>query len=75
MAARLTAYLVAFIVGLTFIAGLMAGAQRTDDGPVDLIIVNGKVFTGGDESSAEAVAVMASNGGSPSSGSAAGMER
>jgi predicted amidohydrolase YtcJ len=58
MAARLTAYLVAFIVGLTFIAGLMAGAQRTDDGPVDLIIVNGKVFTGGDESSAEAVAVQ-----------------
>ncbi len=59
MAARLTAYLVAFIVGVTFIAGLIVGAQRAEDGPVDLIIVNGKVFTGeGDEASAEAVAVQ-----------------
>ena len=57
MAARLTAYIVAFIVGLTLIAGLMVGAQRADDGPVDLIIVNGKVFTG-EESLAEAVAVQ-----------------
>jgi predicted amidohydrolase YtcJ len=57
MAARLTAYIVAFIVGLTFIAGLIVGAQRADDGPVDLIIVNGKVFTG-DEALAEAVAVQ-----------------
>jgi predicted amidohydrolase YtcJ len=57
MAARLTAYIVAFIVGLTLIAGLIAGAQRADDGPVDLIIVNGKVFTG-EESLAEAVAVQ-----------------
>ena len=46
MAARLTAYLVAFIVGVTFIAGLIVGAQREDDGPVDLIVVNGKVYTG-----------------------------
>lgn len=59
MAARLTAYLVAFIVGVTFIAGLIVGAQRAEDGPVDLIIVNGKVFTGeGDDASAEAVAVQ-----------------
>jgi predicted amidohydrolase YtcJ len=57
MAARLTAYVVAFIVGVTFIAGLIVGAQRDDDGPVDLIIVNGKVFTG-EEASAEAVAVQ-----------------
>ena len=57
MAARLTAYIVAFIVGLTLIAGLIVGAQRSDDGPVDLIIVNGKVFTG-EESLAEAVAVQ-----------------
>ena len=51
MAARLTAYLVAFIVGVTFIAGLIVGAQREDDGPVDLIVVNGKVYTadGGDD--------------------------
>ncbi|MEZ5283759.1 MAG: amidohydrolase [Vicinamibacterales bacterium] len=57
MAARLTAYLVAFIVGVTFIAGLIVGAQRSDDGPVDLIIFNGKVFTG-DDAGAEAVAVQ-----------------
>ena len=57
MAARLTAYIVAFIVAVTFIAGLIVGAQRDDDGPVDLIIVNGRVFTGEDEA-AEAVAVQ-----------------
>ena len=57
MAARLTAYVVAFIVAVTFIAGLIVGAQRDDNGPVDLIIVNGKVFTGEDDR-AEAVAVQ-----------------
>jgi hypothetical protein len=57
MAARLTAYIVAFIVAATLIAGLIVGAQRDDDGPVDLIIVNGKVFTAGDQG-AEAVAVQ-----------------
>jgi predicted amidohydrolase YtcJ len=57
MAARLTAYVVAFIVAVTFIAGLIVGAQRDDDGPVDLIIVNGKVFTG-EHADAEAVAVQ-----------------
>jgi len=58
MAARLTAYAVAFIVGVTFIAGLIVGAQREDDGPVDLIVINGKVYAsdGGSEL-AEAVAV------------------
>ena len=58
MAARLTAYAVAFIVGVTFIAGLIVGAQREDDGAVDLIVINGKVYAadgGGDL--AEAVAV------------------
>ncbi|MCC7124989.1 MAG: amidohydrolase [Acidobacteria bacterium] len=57
MAARLTAYLVAFIVAATLIAGLIAGARRDADGPVDMIIVNGKVFTG-EEETAEAVAVQ-----------------
>jgi predicted amidohydrolase YtcJ len=58
MAARLTAYAVAFIVGVTFIAGLIVGAQREDDGAVDLIVINGKVYAadGGTEL-AEAVAV------------------
>jgi predicted amidohydrolase YtcJ len=46
MAARLTAYIVACIVGATFIAGLIVGAQRDDGGPVDLIVVNGRVHTG-----------------------------
>jgi predicted amidohydrolase YtcJ len=57
MAARLTAYAVAFIVGVTFIAGLIVRAQREDDGPVDLIVINGKVYTGEGAELAEAVAV------------------
>jgi predicted amidohydrolase YtcJ len=57
MAARLTAYAVAFIVGVTVIAGLIVGAQREDDGPVDLIVVNGQVYTGEQTELAEAVAV------------------
>lgn len=59
MAARLTAYLVALIVGLTFIVGLMVGAQRDTGGPVDLIVVNGNVYTAdGKGTMAEAVAVQ-----------------
>ena len=58
MAARLTAYAVAFIVGVTLIAGLIVGAQREDDGPVDLIVINGKVFAAdGGTDLADAVAV------------------
>jgi len=58
MAARLTAYAVAFIVGVTFIAGLIVRAQRDDDGPVDLIVINGKVYSAaGSSDLAEAVAV------------------
>jgi predicted amidohydrolase YtcJ len=58
MAARLTAYAVAFIVGLTCIAGLIVRAQRDDDGPVDLIVINGKVYPAdGSKDLAEAVAV------------------
>ena len=59
MAARLTTYVVVGIVAATLIAGLMVGAQRDDnDGPVDLIVFNGKVYTA-DASGliAEAVAV------------------
>src|SRR5687767_3895847 len=61
MAARLTAYLVVFIVSATFIAGLIVGAQRDDsDGPVDLIVHNAVVFTGETKGKiAEAVAVRA----------------
>ena len=58
MAARITAYLVALIVGVTVIAGLIVGAQRRD-GPVDLIVVNGSVYTAdGEGTMAEAVAVQ-----------------
>jgi predicted amidohydrolase YtcJ len=59
MAARLTAYLVVAIVTATVIAGLIVGAQRDEaDGPVDLIVVNGRVFTAdGRGTVAEALAV------------------
>ncbi|HUQ87499.1 MAG TPA: amidohydrolase [Vicinamibacterales bacterium] len=58
MAARLTAYAVAFIVGVTLIAGLIVGAQREDDGAVDLIVINGKVYAAdGGTDLAEAVAI------------------
>ena len=58
MATRLTTFLVVFIVAATFVAGLIVGAQRDDaSGPVDLIIVNGKVYPGGGASLQEAVAV------------------
>ena len=58
MATRLTTILVIVIVGATLIAGLIVGAQRDDaSGPVDLIIVNGKVYPGGGAALQEAVAV------------------
>ena len=58
MAARITAYLVACIVGVTLIAGLIVGAQRADDDAVDLIVINGKVYAGNGASElAEAVAI------------------
>jgi predicted amidohydrolase YtcJ len=59
MATRVTAYIVSSIVILTLIAGLIVRAQRDDGGPIDLMVVNGRVFTaegGGDL--AEAVAVQ-----------------
>lgn len=59
MAARITAYLVALIVAITFIAGLIVGAQRDTAGPVDLIVVNGSVYTADEDGTmAEAVAVQ-----------------
>jgi predicted amidohydrolase YtcJ len=59
VAARLTAYIVSMIVAITLIAGLIVGAQRTDDGPVDVMVVNGKVYTAdGKGTTAEAVAIQ-----------------
>lgn len=59
VAARLTAYIVALIVGSTVIAGLIVGAQRSEDGPVDVMVVNGRVYTAdGEGTTAEAVAIQ-----------------
>ena len=50
MAARFTAFAVIAIVAVTFVAGLIVGAQREDDsGPVDLIVYNARVYTGNPE--------------------------
>jgi predicted amidohydrolase YtcJ len=57
MAARITGFIVVAIVGITVIAGLIVGAQRDDNGPVDLIVFNGKVYVGADDAFAEAVAI------------------
>lgn len=59
MAARLTTYLVVAIVASTLIAGLIVGARSDDsDGPVDLIVYNGVVYTAdGSGDKAEAVAI------------------
>lgn len=58
MASRLTTFIVATIVVGTVIAGLIVGAQRDDAaGPIDLIITNGRVYTGSSSVFAEAIAV------------------
>ncbi len=57
MAARLTSIIVSVIVAATIIAGIIAGAQR-DDSAIDLIVLNGKVYTAADNGRIEeAVAV------------------
>ena len=58
MASRLTTFIIVLIVTGTLVAGLIVGAQREDEnGPVDLIITNGQVFTGAGGALAQAVAV------------------
>ena len=61
MASRVTTFIVVLIVVGTLIAGHMVGAERDDeDGPVDLIITNAQVFTGGPGGElAEAIAIRA----------------
>ncbi|MBI3263048.1 MAG: amidohydrolase [Acidobacteria bacterium] len=61
MASRLTALIVVGIVAVTLVAGLIVGAQRDDDsGPVDLLIVNGRVYPAdGSGTFADAVAIRA----------------
>src|SRR3954467_4438496 len=58
MAARLTAFLVAIIVGISVVAGLIVGAQREADPAVDVLIYNGRVYTGDPAAPiAEAIAI------------------
>jgi predicted amidohydrolase YtcJ len=58
MASRLTTLIVVLIVAGTLIAGFIVGAQREDlDGPIDLIITNGRVYTGKTDKLAEALAI------------------
>lgn len=58
MAARLTTYVVVAIVSATLVAGFIVGAQRDDDGPVDLIVHNARIYTADEDGSmAEAVAI------------------
>lgn len=58
MASRLTTFIIVLIVTGTLVAGLIVGAQRDEEnGPVDLIITNGRVYTAQDGAFAEAVAV------------------
>jgi predicted amidohydrolase YtcJ len=58
MASRLTTFIVVLIVAGTLVAGLIVGAQRDDEsGPVDLIVTNGRVYTGSASSFAEAIAI------------------
>ena len=61
MRSRLPALIVVAIVVATVIAGLVVGAQRDDrSGPVDLVVLNGRVFTGAGQEPAEALAVRGS---------------
>ena len=58
MGSRYAMLIVGVIVAATLVAGLVVGAQRDDrSGPVDLVVLNGRVFTGAGEKPAEALAV------------------
>ena len=57
MASRLTTLIVVSIVAATLIAGIITRAQRDDDGPVDVIVFNGKVYAGSGAKFAEAIAL------------------
>src|SRR4029450_12643846 len=58
MAARPPTLIVVLIVGGTLIAGFIVGAQREDlNGPIDLIVTNGRIYSGTGGKLAEALAV------------------
>jgi predicted amidohydrolase YtcJ len=46
MASRVATIIVVVIVAATLVAGLIVRAQRDDEGPVDLLVFNGRVHTG-----------------------------
>ena len=46
MASRVATIIVAVIVAATLVAGFIVRAQRDDEGPVDLLVFNGRVHTG-----------------------------
>jgi predicted amidohydrolase YtcJ len=46
LASRVATIIVAVIVTATLVAGLIVRAQRDDEGPVDLLVFNGRVYTG-----------------------------
>ena len=58
MRSRIATLIVIAIVGGTLVVGLIVGAQRDDqEGPVDLVVLNGHVYTGEGPPTAEAVAI------------------
>ncbi|MCX6550221.1 MAG: amidohydrolase [Acidobacteria bacterium] len=58
METRLATIIVVLIVAASVVAGLIVGAQRDErTEPVDLVVLNGRVFTGAGQPVAEAVAV------------------
>lgn len=57
MAARLVTFIVVSIVAGTFAAGIITRAQRDEQGPVDLVVLNGRIYGGPGDPVAEAVAV------------------
>ncbi|RPJ63509.1 MAG: amidohydrolase, partial [Acidobacteria bacterium] len=58
MRSRIATLIVVAIVAATFVVGLIVGAQRDDqDGPVDLVVLNGRVYTGASGTFAEALAI------------------
>lgn len=61
MESRVATLVIGIIVAATVVAGLVVGAQRDDrSGPVDLVVLNGRLFTGAGQPSAEALAVRGS---------------
>jgi predicted amidohydrolase YtcJ len=58
MPSRLATLIVVAVVAVTALVGFIVGAQRDDlSGPVDLLVVNGRVYLPGGASPAEAVAI------------------